>query len=104
MSVSQQWAARSPGSRLRCASTSTTGRRGSAARRSAAAASNDVVITSYDVATRDGDLLAAITWDRLLLDEAQDVKSRLTKRHRALRRVPRTDARAHRHADREPPR
>ena len=29
------------------------------------------------------------TWDRLLLDEAQDAKNPRTKRHRALRRIPR---------------
>ena len=50
---------------------------------------SDVVVTSYDVATRDVDLLSAITWHRLLLDEAQDAKNPRTKRHRALRRIPR---------------
>ncbi|MEO5576022.1 MAG: DEAD/DEAH box helicase [Gaiellaceae bacterium] len=52
-----------------------------------AAHGHDVVITSYDIATRDADALAAIAWDRLLLDEAQDVKNPATKRARALRRV-----------------
>jgi hypothetical protein len=52
-----------------------------------AAHGHDVVVTSYDVAARDGDALAAITWDRLLLDEAQDVKNPATKRARALRRL-----------------
>ena len=54
-----------------------------------AARSSDVVITSYDVATRDVELLAHVAWDRLLLDEAQDAKNPRTKRHRALRRIPR---------------
>ena len=54
-----------------------------------AARSSDVVVTSYDVATRDVELLAHVAWDRLLLDEAQDVKNPRTKRHRALRRIPR---------------
>ncbi|MBM3677025.1 MAG: DEAD/DEAH box helicase, partial [Actinobacteria bacterium] len=45
----------------------------------------DVVVTSYDVATRNAELMAEIEWDRLLLDEAQDVKNALTKRARALR-------------------
>ncbi len=49
---------------------------------------SDVVITSYDIATRDVDFLAAIGWDRLLLDEAQDIKNPNTKRARALRRLP----------------
>ena len=48
----------------------------------------DVVVTSYDVATRDAETLAEVAWDRLLLDEAQDVKNPLTKRARALRRLP----------------
>jgi hypothetical protein len=48
---------------------------------------SDVVITSYDIATRDIDALAPVTWDRLLLDEAQDVKNPATKRARALRRL-----------------
>ncbi len=53
----------------------------------AAAGSHDVIVTSYDIATRDVDTLAAVTWDRLLLDEAQDVKNPATKRARALRRL-----------------
>ena len=52
-----------------------------------AAHGHDVVVTSYDIATRDADALAAIAWDRLLLDEAQDVKNPATKRARALRRL-----------------
>jgi hypothetical protein len=54
----------------------------------AAARTHDVVVTSYDIATRDIDTLALVTWDRLLLDEAQDVKNPATKRARALRRLP----------------
>jgi len=45
----------------------------------------DVVITSYDVATRDVETLGQIHWDRLLLDEAQDVKNPQTRRARSLR-------------------
>ena len=45
------------------------------------------MITSYDIATRDIDVLATIAWDRLILDEAQDVKNPATKRARALRRL-----------------
>jgi len=51
------------------------------------AESADVVVTSYDIATRDIDTLARVEWDRLLLDEAQDVKNPATKRARALRRL-----------------
>ncbi|MGH3004263.1 MAG: DEAD/DEAH box helicase [Gaiellaceae bacterium] len=54
----------------------------------AAARTSDVVVTSYDIVTRDVDALAAIAWDRLLLDEAQDVKNPQTKRARTLRRLP----------------
>jgi superfamily II DNA or RNA helicase len=54
-----------------------------------AARASDVVVTSYEVATRDVELLAGVEWDRLLLDEAQDAKNPRTKRHRALRRIPR---------------
>jgi hypothetical protein len=48
----------------------------------------DVVVTSYDIAARDVDTLASIAWDRVILDEAQDVKNPQTKRARALRRIP----------------
>ncbi len=58
----------------------------------ARAAACDVVVTSYDVATRDVDALERVGWDRLILDEAQDAKNPTTKRHRALRRIPRKRA------------
>ncbi len=51
------------------------------------ALASDVVITSYDIATRDVDVLAGVAWDRLILDEAQDVKNPATKRARAIRRL-----------------
>ena len=53
----------------------------------AAARACDVVVTSYDIATRDEEDLALVDWDRLLLDEAQDVKNPRTKRARALRHL-----------------
>jgi hypothetical protein len=53
-----------------------------------AARESDVVVTSYDIATRDAESLSAVDWDRLVLDEAQDVKNAQTKRARALRRLP----------------
>jgi hypothetical protein len=52
------------------------------------ARASDVVVTSYDIATRDAEELAAVAWDRLLLDEAQDVKNPATQRARALRLLP----------------
>jgi SNF2-related domain/SNF2 Helicase protein/Helicase conserved C-terminal domain len=45
----------------------------------------DVIVTSYDIATRDVEALAEVDWDRLIMDEAQDVKNPQTKRARALR-------------------
>jgi SNF2-related domain/SNF2 Helicase protein/Helicase conserved C-terminal domain len=53
----------------------------------AVAAQSDVVVTSYDIATRDIDHLEPIAWDRLLFDEAQDAKNPATKRARAMRRL-----------------
>jgi hypothetical protein len=58
----------------------------------ARAAASDVVITSYDVVARDLETLERVAWDRLILDEAQDAKNPATKRHRALRRLPRRRA------------
>ena len=52
-----------------------------------AAAQSDVVVTSYDIATRDIEHLEPISWDRLLFDEAQDAKNPATKRARAMRRL-----------------
>ena len=43
------------------------------------------MITSYDIATRDVETLQLVNWDRLLLDEAQDVKNPQTRRARSLR-------------------
>jgi SNF2 family DNA or RNA helicase len=53
----------------------------------AAARGHDVVVTSYDIVTRDIEALARVDWDRLILDEAQDVKNPTTKRARAVRRL-----------------
>ena len=46
---------------------------------------SDVVITSYDLASRDVETLQRLEWDRILLDEAQDVKNPQTRRARSLR-------------------
>ena len=50
------------------------------------------MITSYDIVTRDIDTLGEIRWDRLLLDEAQDVKNPATKRARRCGRSRRVAA------------
>jgi len=48
----------------------------------------DLVLTTYQVATRDADLLAAAVWDRIVLDEAQHVKNSTSGTARAVRRIP----------------
>ncbi|MEV8514514.1 SNF2-related protein [Dactylosporangium sp. NPDC051484] len=48
----------------------------------------DLVLTTYQVATRDVDVLAAIAWDRVVLDEAQQVKNATGVTARAMRRLP----------------
>jgi len=103
MSVARQWvaevqalragASRAPASRERPARDEELQRR---------VREVDVVITSYDIATRDVDVLAEVQWDRLLMDEAQDVKNPATKRARALRTLPAAAGRDDGHADREP--
>ncbi|MGX6605292.1 DEAD/DEAH box helicase [Micromonosporaceae bacterium Da 78-11] len=51
-------------------------------------ATADVVLTTYATATRDADALAAIGWDRVVLDEAQHVKNSASTMARAVRRFP----------------
>ncbi|MFM7045743.1 MAG: DEAD/DEAH box helicase, partial [Ilumatobacteraceae bacterium] len=48
---------------------------------------HDIVVTTYQVATRDIDLLRGIEWSTLVLDEAQMVKNPDTATARALRTV-----------------
>ncbi len=57
--------------------------RGRAFARAARAA--DLVVTTYALALRDRDALAAVKWDRLVLDEAQNIKSIEAKQTRAIR-------------------
>ena len=86
MSVARQWVAEiqrfAPGLRvhLHHGADRLTGRAFAAA-----AEQCDVVVTSYDIATRDVETLQLLEWDRLLLDEAQDVKNPQTRRARSLR-------------------
>jgi len=53
-----------------------------------AARSSDLVITTYALATRDRETLAAIQWERVALDEAQNIKTIDTKQTRAIRSLP----------------
>ncbi|WP_250008546.1 DEAD/DEAH box helicase [Actinoplanes sp. M2I2] len=48
----------------------------------------DLVLTTYSTAVRDADQLAAIAWDRVVLDEAQHVKNSAGTAARAIRRLP----------------
>jgi len=48
----------------------------------------DLVITTYGTAVRDVDAIAAITWDRLVLDEAQAIKNPANETSQQLRRIP----------------
>ncbi|MEV0677948.1 DEAD/DEAH box helicase [Actinosynnema sp. NPDC050436] len=49
---------------------------------------HDLVITTYAVATRDAEALARVEWDRVVLDEAQNVKNSATRQSRAVRALP----------------
>ncbi|GAA3888011.1 DEAD/DEAH box helicase [Saccharothrix violaceirubra] len=49
---------------------------------------HDLVITTYATVTRDAAELAAITWDRVVVDEAQNVKNSATRQARAIRALP----------------
>src|SRR5947208_6875567 len=51
-------------------------------------ANSDVVITTYATAVRDIEALAALDWDRVILDEAQAVKNPASDTAQQLRRVP----------------
>ena len=53
-----------------------------------AVADADVVITTYGTAVRDVDALAAMTWTRLVLDEAQVIKNPANETSQLLRRIP----------------
>ncbi|MET0424430.1 MAG: DEAD/DEAH box helicase, partial [Actinoplanes sp.] len=48
----------------------------------------DIVLTTYATAMRDADALAAVEWDRVVLDEAQHVKNSGSAVARAVRRFP----------------
>ena len=48
----------------------------------------DLVITTYALATRDRDTLAGVKWERVALDEAQNIKTSDAKQTRAIRSLP----------------
>jgi hypothetical protein len=51
-------------------------------------AAADLVITTYAVATRDAELLGQVSWRRVVLDEAQNIKNSATKQSAAVRALP----------------
>ncbi|HZQ57401.1 MAG TPA: DEAD/DEAH box helicase [Acidimicrobiales bacterium] len=51
-------------------------------------AGKDIVITTYNTATRDADSLATVSWARLVADEAQAIKNPVSEAARALMRIP----------------
>jgi hypothetical protein len=53
-----------------------------------AARESDLVITTYALATRDRETLGTVTWERIALDEAQNIKTIDTKQTRAIRSLP----------------
>ena len=53
----------------------------------AALAEVDVVVTTYATALNDIDDLAEIEWERVVLDEAQAIKNRLSRTAKAVRRL-----------------
>ena len=52
------------------------------------AAEHDVVITTYALATRDADALGEVEWDRVVLDEAQNIKNSSSRQSQVIRRLP----------------
>ncbi|UYP20314.1 SNF2-related protein [Rhodococcus sp. Z13] len=52
------------------------------------AAGHDLVVTTYAIAARDVAQLAALSWRRVVLDEAQHVKNTATAQSRATRAIP----------------
>ena len=49
----------------------------------------DVVITSYSTAVNDLSMMKMITWDLVVLDEAQNIKNPVSKRTKAVKQIPR---------------
>jgi SNF2 family DNA or RNA helicase len=53
----------------------------------AAARGADLVVTTYALAVRDREALAAAKWERVVLDEAQNIKTSDAKQTRAIRSI-----------------
>ncbi|NUT49890.1 MAG: DEAD/DEAH box helicase [Saccharothrix sp.] len=48
----------------------------------------DLVITTYAVVARDAGKLAEVSWDRVVLDEAQNIKNSATRQAKVVRALP----------------
>ncbi|SDQ31893.1 DEAD/DEAH box helicase [Thermostaphylospora chromogena] len=53
-----------------------------------AVAAADLVITTYGTVLRDLDALRALTWERVVCDEAQAIKNSVTRQSQAVRAIP----------------
>ncbi|WP_053734643.1 DEAD/DEAH box helicase [Nocardia sp. NRRL S-836] len=49
--------------------------------------SHDLVLTTYALAARDATALGDLTWDRVVLDEAQNIKNSATRQSQAVRQL-----------------
>jgi superfamily II DNA or RNA helicase len=49
---------------------------------------HDLVVTTYATAAKDVDVLNTVTWARVVIDEAQQIKNSHTTAAKALRRIP----------------
>ena len=49
---------------------------------------SDLVVTTYALATRDRETLGAVKWERIALDEAQNIKNATAKQTRTIRTLP----------------
>lgn len=52
----------------------------------------DIVITSYETAVRDVLLFSQISWNRIVLDEAQAIKNPQSKRTKTIKKLPRNSS------------
>lgn len=51
------------------------------------ASKHDMVITTYSLAQRDEDILSAIQWEHIVLDEAQNIKNQSARQTQAIKRL-----------------
>lgn len=49
--------------------------------------SNDLILTTYALAARDADALSDLAFDRVVLDEAQNIKNSATRQSQAVRQI-----------------